>query len=322
MLKIIFLGTPQFAVPTLEHLIANEERLGLKVVAAVCQPDKPKGRGGKVEMPPVKVLAQAHNIEVLQPSALARSPETVERMRELAPDLLVMVAFGQILKKNVLEMAPLGVINVHGSLLPELRGAAPINWAIINGDTVTGVTTMYTEAGVDTGPMLLKAEMTITPDMTAVELASEMSHAGAELLIETVIALQNKTLNPEKQDDAKATLAPMLSRATSKIDWTKSAAEIHNLVRGLTPWPSTIAGFRDAELKILKTGLPEGSLESAANAKTAGELMKERGKIFVTCGKGQLEFLELIEVQPANKAKMAAAAWVNGVRLETGECLK
>ncbi len=275
-------------------------------------------------MPPVKVLAQTHNIEVLQPTALARSPETVERMRELAPDLLVMVAFGQILKKNVLEMAPLGVINVHGSLLPALRGAAPINWAIINGDTVTGVTTMYTEAGVDTGPMLLKAEMTITRDMTAVELAEEMSHAGAELLIATIVAVQNKTLTPEQQDDSLSTLAPMLSRALSKIDWGKSAQEIHNLVRGLTPWPSTIAAFRDGELKIIKTKMAENEvLESGDSAKMAGQILKERGKIFVACGKeNKFEFLELIEVQPANKAKLAAAAWINGVRLETGECFK
>lgn len=326
MLKVIYLGTPQFAVPTLASLIENQEKLGLKVVAAVCQPDRPKGRGGKVEMPPVKVLAEAHGIPVFQPQALARSPETVEAMKALQPDLLVMVAFGQILKKNVLEMAPLGVINVHGSLLPELRGAAPINWSVINGDTVTGVTTMYTEAGVDTGPMLLKTEIAIGPDMTAPELATEMSHVGAALLIKTVEALINKTLVPERQDDSKTTLAPMLSRAISKIDFNKPAQEIHNLVRGLTPWPATMANFRDAELKIVKTKMLDDASEiasagqqSAAASGKPGEIVKANGKVFVLCGDKKL--LELLEVQPANRAKLAATAWVNGVRLETGECL-
>jgi methionyl-tRNA formyltransferase len=260
-------------------------------------------------MPPVKVLAEAHGIPVFQPQALARSPETVEAMKALEPDLLVMVAFGQILKKNVLEMAPLGVINVHGSLLPTLRGAAPINWSVINGDTITGVTTMYTEAGVDTGPMLLKAEIAIGPDMSAPELATEMSQVGADLLIKTVEALINKTLVAERQDDSKATLAPMLSRAISKIDFKKPAQEIHNLVRGLTPWPATMANFRDAELKIVKTKTLDDTsplYQSAAASGKPGEIIKADGKVFVLCGDKKL--LELLEVQPANRAKLAAAA--------------
>jgi methionyl-tRNA formyltransferase len=322
MLKVIYLGTPQFAVPTLRELIAHGAELDLEVVAVVCQPDRPKGRGGKVEMPPVKQLAQEHGIQVFQPQALAKSPETVEAMRALAPDLLVMVAFGQILKKNVLEMAPLGVINVHGSLLPQLRGAAPINWSIINGDTVTGVTTMYTEAGVDTGPMLLKKEIVIGPEMTAPELSAEMSEVGATLLIDTVKGLKSKTITPEKQDDSLSTLAPMLSRAISKIDFSKPASEIHNLVRGLTPWPGTIAGFRDAELKIVKTTVPSSLNEETKGAlanKKQGEIIRTEGKVLIACG--DRTSLELLEVQPANRAKLAAAAWVNGVRLETGECL-
>lgn len=325
MLKVIYLGTPQFAVATLRELIAHGRELDLEVVAVVCQPDRPKGRGGKVEMPPVKMLALEHGIQVFQPQALAKSPETVEAMRALNPDLLVMVAFGQILKKNVLEMAPLGVINVHGSLLPTLRGAAPINWAIINGDTTTGVTTMYTEAGVDTGPMLLKKEIAIGPDMTAPELSSEMSEVGAALLIETIKGLKNKTITPEKQNDSPSTLAPMLSRAISKIDWRKPAAEIHNLVRGLSPWPGTVANFRDAEIKIVKTKLPQ--LSDAARAQCAnkkvGEIIRTEGKVLIMCGGDDKtrSIIELLEVQPANRAKLAAAAWVNGVRLESGECL-
>jgi methionyl-tRNA formyltransferase len=181
---------------------------------------------------------------------------------------------------------------------------------------------MYTEAGVDTGPMLLKAEMAIGPDMTAPELATEMSQVGADLLIKTVEALINKTLVAERQDDSKATLAPMLSRAISKIDFKKPAQEIHNLVRGLTPWPATMANFRDAELKIVKTKMLDDSnalYQSAAASGKPGEVIKADGKVFVLCGDKKL--LELLEVQPANRAKLAAAAWVNGVRLETGECL-
>jgi methionyl-tRNA formyltransferase len=181
---------------------------------------------------------------------------------------------------------------------------------------------MYTEAGVDTGPMLLRDEIAIGPDMTAPELATEMSHVGAALLIKTVEALINKTLVPERQDDSKTTLAPMLSRAISKIDFNKPAQEIHNLVRGLTPWPATMANFRDAELKIVKTKMLDDAsalYQSAATSGKSGEIIKAEGKVFVLCGDKKL--LELLEVQPANRAKLAAAAWVNGVRLETGECL-
>jgi methionyl-tRNA formyltransferase len=250
MLKVIYLGTPQFAVPTLASLIENQEKLGLKVVAAVCQPDRPKGRGGKVEMPPVKVLAEAHGIPVFQPQALARSPETVEAMKALATRF---TGDGGIWSDSQEKRFRDGAVRCNQrtrlTLARTLRGAAPINWSVINGDTVTGVTTMYTEAGVDTGPMLLKAEIAIGPDMTAPELATEMSQVGADLLIKTVEALINKTLVAERQDDSKATLAPMLSRAISKIDFKKPAQEIHNLVRGLTPWPATMANFQRRRTK-------------------------------------------------------------------------
>lgn len=321
MIRIVYLGTPQFAVPTLSALIERAAtKKDVAVVGVVCQPDRPKGRGGKVEMPPVKVEALAHNIPVLQPTSLAKQPEFVEQIRALKPDLIVMVAFGQILKKAMLELPPLGIINVHGSLLPKLRGAAPINWAIINGDTITGVTTMYTEAGVDTGPMLLKGEIAITPDMTAVELAEEMSQVGARVLIETIDELLAGTLIAKAQDDSEATLAPILSRQLSKIDFSKSASEIHNLVRGLTPWPSTTASFRDQELKIHKTRLCENApLNTAGWA--PGLLLKEGSRVLVVCGSKNLQCLELLEVQPPNKAKMAASAWINGVRLEAGEKL-
>lgn len=324
MIRIIYLGTPQFAVPTLAALIERSAaKKDVEVVAAVCQPDRPKGRGGKVEMPPVKVLAQSHNIPVLQPTSLARQPEYVEAIRGLKPDLIVMVAFGQILKKAMLEIPPMGIINVHGSLLPHLRGAAPINWAIINGDTKTGVTTMFTEAGVDTGPMLLKAEIAIGPEMNAVELAEAMSQIGAAVLIQTIDKLLDGTLVTQPQDDSQATLAPILSRELSRLDFTQSAQTIHNKVRGLTPWPSTIALFRDSELKIHKTRVSQFS----GNAEP-GLIVKDGGRVLIACGSASdrcegkdVNWLELLEVQPPSKAKMAASAWINGVRPTAGEKL-
>lgn len=231
-MRVLFLGTPEFAVPTLQHLLDFSK---VEVVGVVTQPDRPAGRGNKMHPPPTKILAEQHGIPVLQPVSLAKSPEIVEQMRALNSDVIVMVAFGQILKKAVLSMPPQGVINVHASLLPHYRGAAPLNWSIINGDTVTGVTTMFTEAGVDTGPMLLKKEVEIGPDMTSEELAQVLSHEGAVLLIQTLEKLIDKTLVPERQDDALATFAPMMNKDLGHIDWSQSPHKVHNLVRGIIP---------------------------------------------------------------------------------------
>lgn len=327
MLRIIYLGTPQFAVPTLEALIEADD---FEVVAAVCQPDRPKGRGKKLEEPPVKKVAAAHNIPVFQPVSLAKSPEIVQAMAELKPDVLVMVAFGQILKTPVLTMAPHGVINVHGSLLPKLRGAAPINWSIINGDTVTGVTTMQTEAGLDTGPMLLKDEIPITPDMTAEDLTETMSQVGARLLVKTL--RQIDSIKPESQNDAEATFAPRLGKELSPIDWQKSATEIHNQVRGLAPWPATTTLFRGEELKIVKTRLhSETEPHTSASAEDkerqkpetngkVGQIYKHGQNLLVSCGDGNL--LQILELQPMSRSKQEAKNWVNGVRLVDGECFE
>lgn len=323
MLKIIYLGTPEFAVPTLKILIEHPQEF--EVVAVLCQPDRPKGRGKKLEAPPTKELAMAHGITVLQPEKLARAPEIVEEMRRLKPDIIVMVAFGQILKKEVLELAPMGVVNVHGSLLPRLRGAAPINWSIINGDTVTGVTTMLTEAGVDTGPMLLKAEIPITEGMTAAELSQVMSHVGAETLLSTVRQLAEGKLKATPQDDSQATLAPILSKEMGKLDFTKSARDINNLVRGLTPWPGTTTTFRGKPLKIIKTRLHQPKTDAGEKyaPAEAGSLHKTNHNqtILVACGADGRERLELLEVQPESRAKMEARVWVTGAQLEKGDKL-
>jgi methionyl-tRNA formyltransferase len=318
MLRIIYLGTPQFAVPTLEALIAEGD---FEVVGAVCQPDRAKGRGQKMSEPPVKQVAAAHNIPVFQPVSLAKSPETVAQLAALKPDVMVMVAFGQILKKDVLNLAPMGVINVHGSLLPDLRGAAPINWSIINGDTTTGVTTMQTEAGLDTGPMLLKDTIVIDDEMTAEDLAKTMSHVGAALLVKTLRQLRHGTLVAESQDDSKATFAPRLDKELSPIDWANPARKIHNQVRGLAPWPATTTHFRGQELKIVKTRLPAANPgETQVQPGKPGTLHKTNSGLLVSCGDGGL--LQVLFLQPASRSSQDAKNWANGVRLLDGECFE
>ncbi len=322
-MRIIYLGTPEFAVPSLKALIAWPKA---DVVGLVTQKDRPAGRGHKLTPPPTKVIANAYNIPVMQPEKLSKSPEIVEQMAALKPDVLVMVAFGQILKQPVLEMAPHGVINLHGSLLPAYRGPAPINWSIINGDTRAGVTTMFSDAGVDTGKMLLKAEVPLGSDTTAGELASQLSSVGAKLIIETLDQLLAGKLKPEAQDDSKATYAPLLSKELSNIDWTRPAEAIHNLVRGLQPWPGTYTHFEGNYLKVIKTKLPNEITSAAENdgavanhhAYGPGEVIKTQGQVLVACGPDGKETIELVEVQPANRAKLFALDWAHGVRLTPG----
>jgi methionyl-tRNA formyltransferase len=311
-LRVIFLGTPEFAVPTLQELIDFPHT---DVVGVVTQPDRPAGRGNKLHAPPTKVLAEQHNIKVFQPERLSKSPEIVQAMRDLAPDLIVMVAFGQILKKEVLNMPPKGVINVHASLLPKLRGAAPVNWSIINGDTVSGVTTMFTESGVDTGPMLLKKETNIDSDMTAEQLARVMSIDGADLLIETIEKLIDGTLVAVRQDDSKHTLAPMLDKELGRINWSLPAQQIHNLVRGIVPWPGAFTTINDTTLKIWKTK-PGGKPEQNS---PVGTIQKLSDRVSIVCGENADETLELLEVQPPNKARMSAKDWANGAHIKTGD---
>lgn len=315
-MRIIYLGTPEFAVPTFEKLIAWKEA---EVVALVTQPDRPAGRGRHVFAPPTKLVAQAHGIEVLQPEKLSKAKDVVERMRQLKPDVLVMAAFGQILKNEVLEMAPMRVINLHASLLPQYRGAAPINWAIINGDEQTGNTTMVTEAGVDTGPMLLKQVVPIGPETTAEDLTNTMAITGATLVVDTLKQLQAGTLKPTPQDDAKATMAPRLTKEMGVLDWRKSSFELHNLIRGLVPWPGTWSFISGAVLKVLsaRTLLTD----SSGQRHQPGTVIVDSDRVMVTCGADGAELLELIDVQPANKSQMKARDWVNGARISSGAVL-
>lgn len=316
-MRILFLGTPEFAVPSLEKLIAWKD---VSVVGLVTQPDRPAGRGKNIFPPPTKLVAESHGIPVLQPERLSKSPEVVQAMRDLKPDILVMVAFGQILKKNVLEMAPHGVMNVHGSLLPKYRGAAPINWSVINGETVTGVTTMYSDQGVDTGKMLLKREMVLRDDMDAELLAEEMSFVGADLLIETLRELMAGRLVPLEQNESEATYAPRLTKEMGNIDWRKPSFEIHNLVRGLAPWPGTYTFLDGQPVKILTTSIV---LQDPGESKEPGTIIiVDNAKFLVACGADGKDLLEINEIKPASKGKMSAVSWARGLHMKPGAIFK
>ena len=252
-LRIVFMGTPQFAVPTLQMLLDRGEN----VVAVVTQPDRPKGRGQQLQQPPVKELALKHGIPVLQPHKV-RDPFFIETLLDLKPDLIVVVAFGQILPKALLDIPPKGCINVHASLLPRYRGAAPLNWCIINGETETGVTTMLMDPGLDTGPMLLRSATTIDGNEDITSLHDRMSLMGAQLLAETLDKLKAGMVSPQQQDDTLTCYAPMLKKEDGLINWYREASTIHNQVRGLATWPGTYTFLDGLILKIYTRGLLKG----------------------------------------------------------------
>ena len=289
-LKVIFMGTPDFAVPSLAALIDKTE-----ILCVVTQPDRPKGRGHKLLPPPVKVFAEENNLRVIQPVKV-KAPEVVAQLAELKPDLIVVVAFGQILSQAILDIPRFGCINVHASLLPKYRGAAPIEWAMINGEQVTGITTMQMNAGLDTGDILLTSEVKISDDMILPELRERLMTVGADLLIKTLYKLQNGGLQPIKQDDSLSTYAPLLKKDTGLIDWQRPAREIHNLVRGL------YGSARAGRYKIWRTRLAEEEL-SPAEIKIVGQ------RFFVGTGDGSLEILEL---QAPNAKKLAASDFLRG----------
>ena len=306
-LRIIFMGTPEFACPTLARLIERGEQ----VVAVVTQPDRPKGRGQQTLPPPVKLLAESHDIPVMQPVKV-RLPEVVEEIRALQPDLIVVIAFGQILPKALLEIPKYGCINVHASLLPRYRGAAPLNWCIINGETETGVTTMMMDVGLDTGDMLLKRTTPIDPDEDTSSLHDRMSIAGAELLAETLDRLVAGSLVPEKQDDALTCYASMLKKEDGLIDWGKDAQVVKNLVRGMTPWPGAYSHVDDKLLKVYR-------VRTAQGAGAPGEVLSAgRDGIEVACGTGSIVIYEL---QLEGKKRLAAAEFLAGCKLEPGAFL-
>ena len=299
--RVIFMGTPDFAVPCLARLVEISD-----VVAVVTQPDRPKGRGQKLLPPPVKVFAQEHGIAVYQPVRV-KATDFVDVLRGLAPDLIVVVAFGQILSKEILSLPPLGCINVHASLLPRYRGAAPMQWAIVRGEKETGVTTMFMDEGLDTGDMLMRETLPITQAMTAAELHDAMMKLGADVLEKTLFSLSEGTLKRTPQDDALSTYAPLLDKEVGRIDWKKSAQEIHDLVRGLNSWPGAYTMLEGQKFKIWRTRLAEGTAEP-------GEIVSvTKQGLLVGTGEGMLEILE---VQAPSKKKMAAGDYVRGHGLQ------
>lgn len=303
-LRVIFMGTPEFACPTLQRLIDR----GDEVLAVVTQPDRPKGRGQKMVPPPVKELAERHGMPVLQPLKV-RAPEFIESVREMNPDVIVVVAFGQILPKALLEAPKYGCINVHASLLPRYRGAAPLNWCIINGETETGVTTMLMDVGLDTGDMLLKKATPIDPDEDTSSLHDRLSLIGADILHETLDLLVQGKLVPEKQDDALSSYAPILKKEDGRIDWTRDALSIRNLVRGMTPWPGAFTSLDGKLVKVYRARIGEG--EGAPGT----VLATGRDGIEVACGGGSLL---LDELQLEGKKRLPARDFLAGCRITPG----
>jgi methionyl-tRNA formyltransferase len=297
------MGTPDFAVASLKKLVESQH----KVLAVFTQPDKPVGRKHILTPPIVKVQAQELGIPVYQPQTL-KDDEVYEDIKSLNPDVIVVVAYGKILPKRILDLPKFGCINVHGSLLPKYRGAAPIQWSVLNGDKYTGVTTMLMDVGLDTGDMLLKREVEIGENECAFELFDRLSDIGADLLLETLEKLDSIT--PEKQDESLATYASMIDKSLCPIDWNKSAREVHNLVRGLAQWPVAVTFIDGVKVKV-----HSGKIAEKTNC-SAGEVVISDKRLVIACGDG-LSY-EISEIQPDGKRKMEASAFLLGNKLEVG----
>ena len=300
-MNLVFLGTPQFAVPSLDRVVGA----GHAVSAVYTQPDRPKGRGQKEVFSPVKEAALRHGIEVRQPLKVR---DCAGELRELKPDAMVVVGYGQIIPQAIIDIPPHGIINVHASLLPRYRGAAPIQWAIARGESTTGVTTMRINAGLDTGDMLLKWETPIGADETAVELGARLAVAGADLLRETLARIVS--IAPEKQNDAEATLAPILKREDGEIDWSRPAAETLNRIRGFQPWPGGYTRLRGQRFHVWKAAL-------AAISTPRGRVHRHHSRLFAGCGDGNA--IELLEVQVEGRKRMPVAAFLNGFEIDGNE---
>ncbi len=313
MKNIVFMGTPDFAVGTLQALLDSK----YQVQAVFTQPDKPKGRGGSVQMPPVKELALKAQIPVHQPRRI-RDPENLEILKEYQPDAIVVVAFGQIIPEEILNLPPYGCINVHASLLPKYRGAAPIQWAVINGERESGVTTMRMDAGLDTGDMILKERVPLAKDETGGSLFEKLSRVGADLLIRTLEALEDGTAQLEKQPAESPTpYAGMLKKEMGLIDWSRDAASIECLIRGLNPWPSAYTRYRGKMLKIWAAQV-ENQTEAPGDVRPGTVLEVGKKTLKIQTGSG---ILSVKELQLEGKKRMETDAFLRGVRMEQGELL-
>lgn len=310
-MRVVFLGSGRFAIPSLEALL----NAGHDVAAVVTQPDREKGRGRQLAPPPVKPVAVGHGLPVLQPRRV-REAEAIAALERLRPELQVVVAYGQILPRAVIDIAPRGTLNVHASLLPRYRGAAPIQWAIACGETQTGVTTMLIDEGLDTGPILRARTTAIGPEETAGELEPRLAVLGGELLVETLAELEAGRLQPTPQDHARATLAPLLKKEDARIDWSQPAGVIACRIRGFQPWPGAFTDVEGRTLKVLRAV----ALASPAAPATPGVLLQaDADGITIACG--ERTALRLLEVQPESRRAMAAAAYAAGARLTPGQRL-
>ena len=302
-MRVIFMGTPDFAVPSLQALLDR----GDDICAVFTQPDKPKGRGHKLQPPPVKELALRHSLPVLQPDTL-RDEAVQESIAELEPDAIIVVAYGKLLPSKVLSVPRLGCINVHGSLLPKYRGAAPIQWAVINGEKTAGVTTMFMAEGMDTGDMLLKSETEVGPEETSGELFDRLKLLGAKLLTETLDKLEQGELKAIPQDGTQATLAPLLKKEMSALDWNEPAQRIHDRIRGLNPWPCAAAVLDGKRIKLLASQVIEGE-------GIPGTAYNLDGELAAACGRGMLRITEL---QADTGKRMSGKDYLLGHPLKEG----
>lgn len=308
-MRIVFMGTPEFAVPSLNALLQSADR----VVGVVSQPDRPKGRGHQLVAPPVKVMAERAGVPVLQPLKI-RTPEFLQALSAWQPDLIAVAAYGRILHTPILQLPPKGCVNVHGSLLPKYRGAAPVQWAVINGEVKTGITTMLMDEGMDTGAMLLQEELEISPDDTAGTLAPRLAELGGRLLVDTITQLKAGTLTPKKQDDGLATLAPLLKKEDGLIDWTMKATALADRVRGLSPWPGAYTFLGDERWNIWKAVSHADTMTDEPG--TIVTVNKQA--IVVATGDGMLD---IREIQTANSKRMSMAQFLAGHRVTVGERL-
>ncbi|MCA9471315.1 MAG: methionyl-tRNA formyltransferase [Nitrospirales bacterium] len=314
-MRVIFMGTPEFAVPTLAALLDSE----YPVVGVVTQPDRPRGRGKSVTASPVKELALAHQIPLLQPEKM-KQPEFLSALEAWHADLIVVAAFGRILPKAILDLPPRGCVNVHSSLLPKYRGAGPIQWAIINGETETGITTMLMDEGMDTGPILLQEKVSIREEDTAKELSDRLAHVGGQLLVRTLRLWEAKDIVPLTQEHSGATMAPMLRKEDGVISWAQSAETIGNRIRGLSPWPGAFTFCRQDRLMIWKARPYEGQTDSLSSGASPGTIVKlDKQGIFVQTGDG---ILHITELQMANRKRMTVGQFLAGYSLECGMQLR
>jgi len=307
-LDLVFCGTPRFAVPTLEKLFAE----GFRIHLVVTQPDRPKGRGLELVSSPVKECALKLGLSIAQPDKIKENEDFRARLTEINADAIIVVGYGRIIPQWMLDLPRLGNINLHASLLPKYRGAAPIQWAIANGETITGNTTMRIDAGLDTGDILLQEELAIALNDTSETLAPRLAAMGADLMVNTLRGLQAGTIEPRKQENARASLAPILKKEDGLIDFSRSATEVANRMRGFQPWPGAYTTFRDKKLQILKIALSTESLPP-------GQLIVRGDRLLVGCSHGTS--LELLELQLEGKKRTNAADFVNGYRPRTAEKL-